>query len=242
MVSAICPNCHILLVEATTNQLQRTSAAAVDEAAALGANAISNSYGGVGVQRRDAPTSRTTTTPGIAITVSSGDNGYGVEFPAASQYVTAVGGTLAHAATRAPRGWTETRLVRRRPRLLGATTPSRPGRPTAAARGARVADVSAVADPNTGVAVYDTLRLAGGWLVFGGTSASAPIIAARLRARRERRRASTYGSFPYAHTGAAVRRDGRHRTARAAPAYLCTAGPGYDGPTGLGTPNGTGGF
>src|SRR4029079_9344694 len=45
VVSAFCPNCHILLVEANTN-LNTDLYTAVDTAAALGANAISNSYGG----------------------------------------------------------------------------------------------------------------------------------------------------------------------------------------------------
>src|SRR5207248_9545163 len=45
MVSAICPKCNILLVEADTN-FQTDLGTAVREAATLGANAISNSYGG----------------------------------------------------------------------------------------------------------------------------------------------------------------------------------------------------
>ncbi|MCA1656813.1 MAG: S8 family serine peptidase, partial [Actinobacteria bacterium] len=91
MASAICPNCKILLVEATSNSFANL-AAAVDEAATLGANVISNSYGGNEYPNEVNDESHYNH-PGVGVTVSSGDNGYGVEFPAASRYVTAVGGT-----------------------------------------------------------------------------------------------------------------------------------------------------
>ena len=90
---AICQNCKIILVEASSNSFANL-AAAEDTAASLGANVISNSYGG---PEFSAETSGSYdghfNHPGLAITVSSGDGGYGVEFPAASRYVTAVGGT-----------------------------------------------------------------------------------------------------------------------------------------------------
>ncbi|HEY7281737.1 MAG TPA: peptidase S8, partial [Actinomycetota bacterium] len=104
MVSAVCPRCNILLVEASSNS-NANLYAAVDTAARLGANEISNSYGG---SESSAETSSDShfNHPGIAITVSSGDGGYGVEYPAASPYVTAVGGTtLSHASN--ARGWAE---------------------------------------------------------------------------------------------------------------------------------------
>src|SRR5262249_41249770 len=106
-----------------------------------------------------------------------------------------------------------------------------------------VADVSAVADPNTGVAVYDTYgfgRRGGGWLVFGGTSVASPIIAA-VYAVANNTGTINYGSYSYAD----LRR--RHdvtsgSNGRCGGSYLCTAKPGYDGPTGNGTPKGTGAF
>jgi hypothetical protein len=91
MVSAVCPNCHILLVEANTN-LNADLYTAVNTAVALGAKFVSNSYGSAespGQVDADANFNH----PGVAITVSSGDSGYGVSYPAASKYVTAVGGT-----------------------------------------------------------------------------------------------------------------------------------------------------
>jgi hypothetical protein len=92
MVSAACPNCSILLVEASSNSFTSLGTAE-NEAAKLGASEISNSWGG-GESRSD--TSYDTSYfkhPNVAITASSGDGGYGVEYPAASQYVTALGGT-----------------------------------------------------------------------------------------------------------------------------------------------------
>src|SRR5438067_11744829 len=173
MASAICPSCKILLVEATTNSFANL-AAAVDRAVAMGATVVSNSYGGSEYSGEVSDQAHFNH-PGVAITVSSGDNGYGVEFPAASQYVTAVGGTTLRRDASA-RGFSETVWS-------GAGSGcsayiSKPSWQTDAGCSRRtVTDVAAVADPNTGVAVYDTYRLhPGGWLVFGGTSVAAPII------------------------------------------------------------------
>ncbi len=104
MASAICPNCKILLVEADTNSLANL-AAAVNEAASLGAHVISNSYGGG--ESGTTATEASYDHPGIAVTASSGDGGFRVEFPASSPHVTAVGGTSLRTASNA-RGWTET--------------------------------------------------------------------------------------------------------------------------------------
>ena len=112
--SAICPGCHILLVEATTPSFANLGAA-VNRAAAMGATVISNSYGGSDAS--DASYGSYYRHPGIAVTVSCGDNGYGVEYPASSYYVTAVGGThLVRSSTSS--GWTETAWSRGRQRLL----------------------------------------------------------------------------------------------------------------------------
>jgi subtilase family serine protease len=106
-----------------------------------------------------------------------------------------------------------------------------------------VADVSAVADPNTGVAVYDSFSYQGfsGWLVFGGTSVSSPIIASVYALAGNA--ASATNNYPYTHDSSSTFNDvtsGSNGTC--SPSQLCTARVGWDGPTGLGTPNGTGGF
>jgi subtilase family serine protease len=233
MASAICPNCKILLVEAKTNSFANL-ATAVDRAATMGATVISNSYGGSEYSGEVADQEHFNH-PGVAITVSSGDNGYGVEFPAASQYVTAVGGTTLTKVTGG--GFSETVWSG-----AGSGCSAYILKPTwqtdAGCARRTVADVSAVADPNTGVAVYDTYRLhPGGWLVFGGTSVSAPIIGGVYALAGN---STTYGSFSYSHTGSLF--DVVSGSNGSCGSYLCNGGTGFDGPTGNGTPRGTGAF
>ena len=236
MASAICPNCKILLVEARTNSFANL-AAAVDRAAALGATVISNSYGGSEYSGEVNDQSHFNHA-GVAITVSSGDNGFGVEFPAASQFVTAVGGTTLRRDASA-RGFSETVWS-------GAGSGcsayiSKPSWQTDAGCSRRtVTDVAAVADPNTGVAVYDTYRLhPGGWLVFGGTSVAAPIIGG-VYALAGNARSINYGSFSYSQLGSVF--DIVSGSNGSCGSYLCTGTVGFDGPTGNGTPNGVGAF
>ena len=237
MASAICPNCHILLVEASSNSFANLSAAVDQAAKTPGVVAISNSYGGSEYSSETTDEAHYNH-PGIAVTVSSGDNGYGVEFPAASQYVTAVGGTH---LTRSGTGWAETAWSGAGSGCSAYIT--KPSWQTDAGCARRtVADVSAIADPNTGVAVYDSYayRGASGWMVFGGTSVAAPIIAS-VYAVANNTSAITYGSYPYSHT-ASLHDVTSGSNGTCGGSYLCTAITGYDGPTGLGTPNGTGAF
>ncbi len=251
MVSAICPNCHIILVEASSSSLTNLGTA-VNEAAKLGATEISNSYGG---GESSSDTSYDTSYyhhPGIAITASSGDGGYGVEYPAASQYVTAVGGTSLSKASNT-RGWTETVWSTSSTEGAGSGCSAYDPQPSwqaslsnitaaPASCGKRaVADVSAVADPYTGVSVYDSYSYQGasGWLVFGGTSVASPIIAS-VYALAGNASSVTYGSYPYSHTSSL--NDVTSGQTASCGSDLCAAASGWDGPTGLGTPNGAGGF
>ena len=176
-----------------------------------------------------------------AITVSSGDGGYGVEYPASSHYVTAVGGTSLTSGG-GSRGWTETAWSGAGSgcSTLNAALSGAASFGTGCANRA-VADVSAVADPNTGVAVYDTTALQGrsGWFVVGGTSASAPIIAGVYALAGNE--ASIDNNYPYTHSSSFF--DVTSGSNGSCPtAQWCTARSGWDGPTGLGSPNGTGGF
>jgi hypothetical protein len=237
MVSAICPLCHILLVEASSPTTQNLGTA-VNSAVSLGAKYVSNSYGGS--ESASDPTFDTEfyNHPGVAVTASAGDSGFGVEYPAASQFVTAVGGTSLNTAANA-RGWTETVW-----NGSGSGCSAVDAKPswqadTGCARRTNN-DVSAVADPNTGVAVFDTFSQ-GGWLEVGGTSASSPIIAS-VFALAGTPGAGTYpSSYPYSHTANLFDVTSGSNGA-CSPAYLCTGEVGYDGPTGLGTPNGTAAF
>ena len=246
MVSAVCPNCKILLVESDSNSFADLGAA-VNEASTLGANAISNSYGAsefLGETSYAGPYYH----PGVAITVSSGDGGYGVEVPAAYNTVVAVGGTSLTSAVNS-RGWSES-AWNGAGSGCSAQISKRSWQTDTGCGRRTVADVSAVADPNTGVAVYDSYGSTGGanWYVFGGTSVAAPIIASVYGLAKNANTIDYAARLPYASPGKLFdvasgsngncSRGKRNTSSK----YLCTAGPGYDGPTGLGTPNGIGGF
>ena len=242
MVSAICPNCHILLVEASSPTTANLGTA-VNTAVAQGAVAVSNSYGGSEASSETSSDNSYYKHPGVAIVASSGDSGYGVVYPAASPYVTAVGGTNLTRASNA-RGWTESVWSTSSSEGAGSGCSAFEPKPsfqtdTGCAR-RTVADVSADADPATGVAVYDSYG-SGGWTVFGGTSVASPIIGAMYALANSPAPTAFPNSYPYADPGALYDVTTGH-TASCSPAYLCTGEVGYDGPTGLGTPNGAAAF
>jgi subtilase family serine protease len=248
-VSATCPDCRILLVEAKDPSLFNL-ATGVNTAVALGADAISNSYGSRGEFGWETLFEPFYKHAGVAITVSSGDYGYGnglpltggVSYPGSSQFVTSVGGTSL-VRDGSARGWTESAWA-------GSTSGCsayihKPGWQKDRLCDKRtVADVAAVADPRTGLAVYDTFLppdsgLAG-WLVVGGTSLSSPIVAA-MYAMSGHTAEVRYGVDPYRASNAFFDVIGGSNGSCGG-TYLCTGVPGYDGPTGLGTPNGISGF
>jgi subtilase family serine protease len=237
MVSAICPNCHIFVVEASSASFTNLGAA-VNRPVAMGAVAVSNSYGGGDSSSDSSYDSAYYNHPGVAITASSGDSGYGVEYPAASRYVVGVGGTTLSTASNA-RGWTESAWSG-----AGSGCSSYESKPTwqtdAGCTKRTVADVSAAADPNTGVAVYDSYGY-GGWIVVGGTSVASPIIASTFALAGTPASGSYPASSLYANPGSLYDvTSGSNGSCGGS--YLCTGVTGYDGPTSLGTPNGTGAF
>jgi subtilase family serine protease len=244
MVSAICPSCPILYVGGNSASFADL-AAAVNTAAAKGATVISNSYGGAessAVNTYAAAYNH----PGVAITVSSGDSGYGVQSPASYNTVTAVGGTNlvlnVDGTRKSETAWTS----------AGSGCSAYIAKPswqhdTGCSR-RTVSDVSAVADPATGVAVYDSFGSTGGanWFVFGGTSVAAPIIGGVYALSHNT--AGTPASLAYSAPSGSLfdvtsGSNGRcvaRKTSTSS--YLCTGGAGYDGPTGMGTPNGAAAF
>ncbi|MFI5973822.1 putative Ig domain-containing protein [Streptomyces sp. NPDC051452] len=242
MVSAVCPNCAIDLVEA--NSANDTDLGiAENEAVALGAKVVSNSWGGSEASTQTSEDTQYFKHPGVAITVSSGDSAYGAEYPATSQYVTAVGGTALTTASNS-RGWSESVWHTNSTEGTGSGCSAydpKPSWQTDTGCSKRMeADVSAVADPATGVAVYDTYG-GSGWAVYGGTSASAPIVAG-VYALAGTPGASDYpAKYPYSHTSNLYDVTSGNNGS-CSPSYFCTAGSGYDGPTGWGTPNGTAAF
>ncbi|GHO70528.1 peptidase S8 [Ktedonobacter sp. SOSP1-52] len=236
MVSAICPNCHILLVEAKSSSFANLGTA-VNTAISLGANTVSNSYGGSESSGESSYASYYNH-PGHIITASSGDSGYGAQVPAAYNTVVAVGGTSLSKSSNS-RGWTETAWNGAGSGCSAYISKPSWQKDTGCSR-RTIADVSAVADPNTGVSVYDTYGNVGGWLVFGGTSVSSPIIASVYALAGNASTVNAASSL-YSNTGSLFDvTSGSNGSCGGS--YLCTAGTGYDGPTGLGTPNGTGAF
>ncbi|MEV7978298.1 putative Ig domain-containing protein, partial [Streptomyces sp. NPDC086519] len=242
MVSAVCPNCNIILVEANS-ATDSDLGTAENEAVALGAKFVSNSWGGSESSSQTSEDTSYFKHPGVAITVSAGDSDYGAEYPATSQYVTAVGGT-ALSTSSSTRGWTESVWKTSSSEGTGSgcsAYDSKPSWQTDTGCTKRMeADVSAVADPATGVAVYDTYG-GSGWAVYGGTSASSPIIAGVYALAGTPGSSDYPAKYPYSHTGnlydVTSGSNGSCSTA-----YFCTAETGYDGPTGWGTPNGTTAF
>jgi subtilase family serine protease len=236
MVSAICPLCHIILVETDSNSFTDLGTG-VDAAVSLGAGYVSNSYG-AGDFSGEASLDTYYNHPGVAVTASAGDDGYGVEYPAASQYVTAVGGTTLNTET-GGRGWTET-VWPGTGSGCSAYEPKPSWQTDTGCSDRTNNDVSAVADPNTGVAVYDTYTFSG-WVEVGGTSASSPLIASVFALAGTPASGTYPSSYIYQHTSDLYDvTSGSNGTC--SPAYLCTAEPGYDGPTGWGTPDGTAAF
>jgi hypothetical protein len=243
MVSAACPRCRILVVEAKT-PLVPDLAAAEDAAVRLGAAVVSNSFGG----RENGfalTTARAFRHPGHAIVVASGDKGFNAAaFPADLASVTAVGGTE---LTRAPnsRGYTETVWNEFPAGAGGSGCSAYVGKPRwqrdRHCPGRTVADVAALA---WNVAVYN--RDWGGWGELGGTSAAAPIVAG-VYGLAGNAAAITPG-YEYAHTRSLFDiSDGSNDFflqdgATCGGDYLCVAKKGYDAPTGLGTPDGIGAF
>lgn len=299
MAHSICRSCHILLVEADSDEytdLEQAEQAAV----ALGATEISNSWGGVepGFDSQDF------NHPGIVITASAGDDGYRnwiaeepelrfTSYPAASPHVVAVGGTrllLNQPADNTRLGeevWNdgaeEDGFKEEAGDGAGGSGCSELFPAPAwqrdlsnwAAVGCgekrAVADVSADADPFTGVAVYDSTESDGrkGWGVIGGTSVASPIVAAvfalaggahevaypaRTLYENEAKSPASLHDVTFGSNGECLEpldfaseppKSSCSAEEEAKSCFgeaICLAGPGYDGPTGLGTPDGLAAF
>jgi hypothetical protein len=247
MASAGCPNCGLVLVEARSDSFSDIYPA-IQRAIDSGATEVSMSFGmpeNPDELKHDYLFNRT----GVAFTAATGDCGYGVSYPAASPYVTAVGGTTLLPAGNL-RGWSETAWVGAPADTVncgsgnvasgaGSGCSQFERKPSWQADGGctgrTVADVSAVSDLSTGVAVYDSA--AGGWMPIGGTSAAAPFVAGAW---------ALSGGLGYYQPGAQafyrnsnnindVVQNTHPAGVSCGPAYLCNAAPAYDGPTGLGS-------
>jgi hypothetical protein len=226
-VSALCPNCHILLVAANDASYVNLDAAE-DTAARLGANQISNSWSG-------GTSSANFTYPGVSVIASTGDGGFNYDaYPADLPNVVAAGGTtLTASATAAasPRGFAESAWSGAGSGCASwVSKPSYQGDRGCAGRS--YADVSADANPNTGLVIDN----GGSWFPVGGTSLSAPLIAAY-----EALIGQHAASPQWAYTDSTLLNDpaaGSNGSCPSTYTYICTARAGYDGPTGNGSISG----
>lgn len=238
-VSSACPDCKILLVEADSENIEDLGQG-VDTAVNMGAVAVSNSYGGY--EGSDELTlDPYYDHPGVAVTVSAGDSGYGPSYPATSPDVVSVGGTALTAASGTSRGWTES-VWNSSTGATGSGCSAYEPQPTFQAglstdcpNGRADNDISADADPDTGLGIYNSSAL-GGWSQYGGTSLSSPLVAAMYALAGTPTPGTYPATYPYRDTSAlndvTTGNDGDCGN------VLCQAGPGWDGPTGLGTPEG----
>lgn len=231
-VHAICQNCSILLVEAKSASFSDLIRA-VTTAVKFNAHIISNSYGGDEMSNESAY-DQYYNVPNVIMTFSAGDSGYGATYPAASPYVVAVGGTTLHLKNThyvSETAWSgtgsgcskyEQKSVWQKDKYCQHRT---------------IADISADADPTTGAAIYDSTLYQGhkGWFKVGGTSLSAPLIAGMWALSGD----TATNKALYNNASEQTTHDilsGKNGRCSKKYAYLCTAGKGYDGPTGLGTP------
>jgi subtilase family serine protease len=257
MVSATCPNCHILIVEANSSS-NANLAAAENEAVALGANEVSNSYGG----SETGATNSAYSHAGVVILASAGDSGYaeGSQQPCSYATVVCTGGTSLRTATNS-RGYTEVvwNDLSTGNGATGSGCSSDVAKPSwqndKGCTKRSQSDVSFDADPEYGVAVYDSTPYQGysGWLEFGGTSVASPALAGVFALAGNASSLGTSAAATFWNdkgTGLNSVTSGNNLTKRgkcgSAYAYICTAGTGtdgvYSGPAGWGTPNGLSDF
>jgi hypothetical protein len=207
---------------------------------------MSNSWGGDEYKNETRATQRIFNHPGIAITASAGDDGYGVSYPAAANTVSAIGGTSLYTAQN-KRGYTESVWSG-----SGSGCSAYESVPSwqvpieqqlGGCSNRIVSDVAYIADPNTGVAVYESIAGDGeppGWQVWGGTSVGSPAIAAIYALSGNTPGIPT--SISYANTDDLYNITSGSNGSCSPYNYLCTGEVGYNGPTGNGTPNGLGAF
>jgi hypothetical protein len=260
MAHAICQSCHVLLVEASEPSSEDLGAA-VNTAVAAGASEISNSYGSDEEPGTASLNSAYYNHPGLVITASSGDCGYLEEacgeaatalFPASSPDVVAVGGTTVteSAGSWSSSAWSDggsgcssvfaAPLWQRSAEDFSST---------GCGSKRSVADVSAVADPETGVDVYDSTPngegFPTGWGVWGGTSVASPVVAGEFALAGGAHSVAYPVATLYEYLGNSSDLydvvSGSNGTSCGS-ATSCNAAPGYDGPTGVGSPEGLGAF
>jgi len=237
-VSAVCPYCQILMVEANSQSMSDLGAS-VNTAVLLGANVVSNSYGSTEFASETTLANQDFNHPGVTLVAAAGDEGYGVQFPAAAPNVVAVGGTtLIQNSDNGTRDGSETAWA-----YSGSGCSQYEPKPSwqtdtdCAHRS--VDDIAAVADPNDGVWIYDNF-VASGLYVAGGTSVATAVVAGLFGVAAGSTPVQNAVENLYTHASALYQvTQGSNGSCGN---YLCNANlsvNGYNGPTGLGTPGGT---
>jgi subtilase family serine protease len=240
---AIAPLAKIMLVETASTSF--ASLLGGDTYAAThGATVVSNSWGG-GESSNEASAYDKTFTgyTGVTFVFSAGDSGV-QEYPAESPNVVAVGGTtLSHDSSynwSAETGWADggggVSAYEAKPTYQSGLSYSKRAAP----------DVSYDGDPNSGFAVYDSVRYNGqtGWYQVGGTSAGAPQWSALLALANEGRVDAGKGTLSgitktlpalYALSSGTDGSEALYDVTSGTNG-VGSAGPGFDLVTGRGTP------
>lgn len=259
-LSAVCPKCKIILLQ-SFNQNSSGLYAAVASAARLGANVITNSYGGTEAAPADPVQFDQ---PGRVIVASAGDSGGGTEYSGGPQMpctyarVVCVGGTH---LSRAGGVWKESVWNDLASALCGGCGATGSGCSTVVPKPSwqhdggctrrSETDVAADASPLTPFAIYSKVlaqEYGSGWQPFGGTSLSAPIVAGifALAGNASSRHGAKeiwerHGALRDVTTGTNIYVPVTGPCASRV-IYICVARAGYDGPTGWGSPSGSGAF
>jgi subtilase family serine protease len=262
MASAACPSCHIEEIsvpwqdgETDGDTSTGDFSTAVNTAVSSGAVAVSISYGYTADSTNTSGSQLAAFNhQGVAIEASTGDSGFNggthTSWPSDLPYVIGVGGTTLNG----PGNETAWSGGGSGCETFFDAANGQPSTVTAkCANHLAVADVSADADPNTGVAVYDSYAPSTNqptdWGVVGGTSASAPFIAglfANAGVPSGLLGPNTLYQDPSSDFNDIT--SGNNEQSNQCASFpgldpsVCNAGPGWDGPTGLGTPNGLGAF
>jgi hypothetical protein len=254
MVSAICPECSIDLIEASSANISALAVAELTATHLSHASVVSDSWGSGAEFTGETAYDQDFYAPGVAIVTAGGDDGYGTQYPAVSPYVTAVGGTklVESGGSWKQTAWTGVGSgcseLEPKPSWQTADDNSPDG-----CLNRTDNDVAADADPSTGVAVYDSVKsdAVGGvpdWTTVGGTSVATPIIAAAYALADivaggpgDAPLAGTFpAAYPYqAQSGLTAVTGGSNGKCEPDRRYLCAAVAGFNGPTGLGVPDGT---
>jgi subtilase family serine protease len=244
------PAAKIVLVEAA-NASFSSLLSAVSYANSIGATEVSMSWGGR-ESISEAVSDSYLAQPGTFYTASAGDSGHAAQYPAASPNVIAVGGTTlngcggtscAHFSSETT--WSGSGGGASADEPIPVFQASYHGPVSGAATiailttGARgIPDVSFDANPSTGVSVYDSISYNGqsGWFTLGGTSVGAPNWAGILAAGAAAGKTALQGNVAIYSGGYRTNLRDVTSGTNGSCGSACTAGPGYDLVTGLGSP------